>query len=102
MVAWVCERAQASGARSVTVATDDERILRAVEERGFRALMTRAGHPSGTDRVAEAAAALGLAEADVVVNVQGDEPLIEPALIAACPPPATRSMTRHRLATRTW
>ena len=45
--------------------------------------MTRADHPSGTDRIAEAAAALGLGEADIVVNVQGDEPLIEPALIAS-------------------
>lgn len=83
MVAHVCERAQASGARSVTVATDDTRILQAVEQHGFRALMTRAGHLSGTDRIAEAAAALGLAESDIVVNVQGDEPLIEPALIAS-------------------
>jgi 3-deoxy-manno-octulosonate cytidylyltransferase (CMP-KDO synthetase) len=82
MVVRVCERAQASGARGVTVATDDERIRRAVEHFGFRAVMTSAGHPSGTDRVAEAAAAMGLAETDVVVNVQGDEPLIDPGLIA--------------------
>ncbi len=81
MVAHVCERAQASGARSVAVATDDERIFRAVAQAGHRALMTRADHSSGTDRIAEAAAALGLAAGDTVVNVQGDEPLIEPALI---------------------
>jgi len=81
MVVRVCERAVASGARSVAVATDDERILKAVERAGHRALMTRAGHASGTDRIAEAAAALGLAAKDIVVNVQGDEPLIDPGLI---------------------
>jgi 3-deoxy-manno-octulosonate cytidylyltransferase (CMP-KDO synthetase) len=82
MVVHVCERARASGARSVAVATDDRRIVEAVEGAGFRALLTRAEHASGTDRIAEAAAALGLAAQDVVVNVQGDEPLIEPALVA--------------------
>jgi 3-deoxy-manno-octulosonate cytidylyltransferase (CMP-KDO synthetase) len=82
MVVHVCERASASGASSVTVATDDERILQAVKQAGHRALMTRASHASGTDRIAEAAAALGLAGSEIVVNVQGDEPLIEPALIA--------------------
>jgi 3-deoxy-manno-octulosonate cytidylyltransferase (CMP-KDO synthetase) len=81
MVVRVCERAAASGARSVTVATDDARILKAVEQHGHRALMTRGDHPSGTDRIAEAAAALGLAGNEVVVNVQGDEPMIEPGLI---------------------
>jgi 3-deoxy-manno-octulosonate cytidylyltransferase (CMP-KDO synthetase) len=83
MVVRVCERAAASGALSVVVATDDERIQQAVMAHGHRALMTRADHPSGTDRIAEAAAALGLGDADVVVNVQGDEPLIDPALIAS-------------------
>ena len=83
MVIRVCERAQASGAKSVAVATDDARIVQAVKKHGFRALMTRAEHPSGTDRIAEAAALLGLAGDDIVVNVQGDEPLIAPALIAA-------------------
>jgi len=81
MVVRVCERAQASGALSATVATDDHRIVEAVAQHGHRALMTRAGHPSGTDRIAEAAALLGLKDNDVVVNVQGDEPLIEPGLI---------------------
>ena len=81
MVVHVCERARASGARSVAVATDDERIFKAVEQAGHRALMTRAAHPSGTDRIAEAATLLGLAAEDVVVNVQGDEPLIDPGLI---------------------
>ncbi|MFY9317115.1 MAG: 3-deoxy-manno-octulosonate cytidylyltransferase [Burkholderiales bacterium] len=81
MVVHVCERARASGARTVAVATDDGRIREAVERAGFRALMTRADHASGTDRIAEAAAALGLAGEAIVVNVQGDEPLIEPVLI---------------------
>ena len=82
MVVRVCERARASGAKSVTVATDDRRIRAAVEARGFRALMTRRGHASGTDRIAEAAARLRLKADEIVVNVQGDEPLIRPALIA--------------------
>jgi 3-deoxy-manno-octulosonate cytidylyltransferase (CMP-KDO synthetase) len=81
MVVHVCERARASGARSVAVATDDERIFRAVEQAGHRVLMTRADHPSGTDRIAEAATSLGLAAEEIVVNVQGDEPLIDPELI---------------------
>ena len=82
MVVRVCERAKASGAALVAVATDDERIRAAVEESGFRALMTRPDHASGTDRVAEAAARLKLRAGDIVVNVQGDEPLIPPKLIA--------------------
>jgi 3-deoxy-manno-octulosonate cytidylyltransferase (CMP-KDO synthetase) len=81
MVVHVCERARESGALSVAVATDDERIVQAVVQAGHRALMTRADHPSGTDRIAEAAGALGLAGQDIVVNVQGDEPLIDPGLI---------------------
>jgi 3-deoxy-manno-octulosonate cytidylyltransferase (CMP-KDO synthetase) len=83
MVVRVCERAAASGALSVAVATDDEGIRQAVTAHGHRVLMTRADHASGTDRIAEAAATLGLGDADIVVNVQGDEPLIEPALIAS-------------------
>jgi 3-deoxy-manno-octulosonate cytidylyltransferase (CMP-KDO synthetase) len=82
MVVRVCERARASGAQPVCVATDDERIAAAVRAAGFEARMTRADHPSGTDRIAEAAAQLGLADAAIVVNVQGDEPLIAPQLIA--------------------
>jgi len=82
MVVHVCERARASGARSVAVATDDERVREAVARAGFRALMTRAEHASGTDRIAEAVAAQGLGAEEIVVNVQGDEPLIEPRIIA--------------------
>ena len=82
MVVRVCERARESGADAVCVATDDQRIADVVRSHGFEARMTRAEHPSGTDRIAEAAAALGLADEAIVVNVQGDEPLVPPALIA--------------------
>ena len=82
MVVRVCERARASGAQPVSVATDDERIASAVRSAGFDARMTRSDHASGTDRIAEAAVQLGLADETIVVNVQGDEPLIAPALIA--------------------
>ena len=82
MVVHVCERAAKSGAAGVHVATDDERIFEVVKAHGHRAIMTRADHPSGTDRLAEAARKLKLKDNEVVVNVQGDEPLIAPRLIA--------------------
>lgn len=82
MVVRVCERARASGADPVCVATDDTRIADAVRKHGFDVRMTRADHASGTERIAEAAAQLGLADEAIVVNVQGDEPLIAPQLIA--------------------
>jgi 3-deoxy-manno-octulosonate cytidylyltransferase (CMP-KDO synthetase) len=82
MVVRVCEQAAKSGAAAVHVATDDERIAAAVRKHGHSALMTRADHVSGTDRIAEAAQTLKLADDDVVVNVQGDEPLIAPAVVA--------------------
>ena len=81
MVVRVAEQARASGARRVVVATDDARILDAVVARGFDAVMTRANHATGTDRLAEAAALLDLTDDEIVVNVQGDEPLLDPALI---------------------
>jgi 3-deoxy-manno-octulosonate cytidylyltransferase (CMP-KDO synthetase) len=83
MVVHVAERAKDSGARAVVVATDDTEIAHAVEAHGHRAVLTRADHLSGTDRLAEAAQLLGLADDAIVVNVQGDEPLISPALISA-------------------
>jgi 3-deoxy-manno-octulosonate cytidylyltransferase (CMP-KDO synthetase) len=83
MVVRVAERAQASGAERVAVATDDARIAAAVERHGYAACMTRADHPTGTDRLAEAALQLGLPEDAIVVNVQGDEPLLAPDLIRA-------------------
>jgi 3-deoxy-manno-octulosonate cytidylyltransferase (CMP-KDO synthetase) len=82
MVVRVCEQAAKSGAAAVHVATDDERIAAAVREHGHSALMTRSDHVSGTDRIAEAAKLLKLNDAEVVVNVQGDEPLISPQLIS--------------------
>jgi 3-deoxy-manno-octulosonate cytidylyltransferase (CMP-KDO synthetase) len=82
MVVRVCERAKKSGAAAVHVATDDERIAAATRAHGHSVIMTRADHPSGTDRLAEAAKKLRLKDSDVVVNVQGDEPLISPKLIA--------------------
>lgn len=79
LIRWVFERARMSGALDMlVVATDDVRISRAVESFGGRAVMTRPDHPSGTDRVAEAVAKI---EADVVINIQGDEILIEPGVI---------------------
>lgn len=83
MVVRVAERAQQSGARRVCVATDDVRVQSAVEAHGYEALLTRADHPTGTDRLSEAVQLLGLPDEAVVVNVQGDEPLIDPALIDA-------------------
>ena len=82
MIVRVCERAEASGAASVHVATDDARIADAVRAHGHSALMTQASHPSGTDRIAEAAGLAGLGGDDIVVNLQGDEPLMDPALVA--------------------
>lgn len=82
MVVHVCERAAKSGAAAVHVATDDERIASAVRAHGHSALMTRADHASGTERIAQAAGLLGLEDREIVVNVQGDEPLIAPQLIA--------------------
>lgn len=83
MVVRVAERAVLSGASQVTVATDHADIAAACIAHGVSVQMTRADHPSGTDRIAEVAAAQGLAPEAVIVNVQGDEPLIDPGLIAA-------------------
>lgn len=80
MVCRVYDRAsQAKLVSRTLVATDDERILQAVREHGGEAMMTRADHPTGTDRLAEVAASFP--DVDLIINVQGDEPLIEPSLI---------------------
>jgi 3-deoxy-manno-octulosonate cytidylyltransferase (CMP-KDO synthetase) len=81
LVAWVAERAKASGASAVYIATDHDDIAGAVGALGWQALKTSDAHETGTDRLAEAAAILKLADGEIVVNVQGDEPLIDPRLI---------------------
>jgi len=81
MVQWVYEAARrVAGVERVVVATDDDRIADAVAEFGGDAVMTAADHPSGTDRVAEAARQIG---GEIVVNLQGDEPLLDPQVVAA-------------------
>jgi 3-deoxy-manno-octulosonate cytidylyltransferase (CMP-KDO synthetase) len=82
MVVRVAERASECGAAAVVVATDHEAVRDAVERHGFAAMMTRADHPSGTDRLAEVVTRIGLAEDEIVVNLQGDEPLMPPVLVA--------------------
>jgi len=79
MIVRVVERAAQAGAQSVHVATDNERIAEAVRAAGGKAIMTAADHDSGTSRLAEAAARLELDPDEIVVNVQGDEPLLPPA-----------------------
>lgn len=83
MVVRVAEQAAASGAQQILIATDHESILAAAVQHGFQACMTRADHASGTDRIAEVGAREGWGDDTIVVNVQGDEPLIPPALIRA-------------------
>ena len=85
MIQWVYERsALCESVDRVIVATDDERIAEAVVGFGGEVVMTRADHPTGTDRLAEVAESL---DTDLVVNVQGDEPLIDPAMIEAAVAP---------------
>ena len=84
MVLRVVDRARLSRASRVVVATDSDDVARVCAAAGVQVLMTRADHASGSDRLAEACIALELADDAVVVNVQGDEPLIEPSLIDVC------------------
>ena len=84
MVVRVARRAARSGARRVVVAADHADIVAACAAHGVEAVLTRMQHASGSDRLAEACGLLGLDADDVVVNVQGDEPLIDPALVDAC------------------
>lgn len=81
MVQWVYERASAAGASEVLIATDDARIAGAARGFGAQAVMTAAQHASGTDRIAEVARTRGWPGEDIVVNLQGDEPLMPAALI---------------------
>jgi 3-deoxy-manno-octulosonate cytidylyltransferase (CMP-KDO synthetase) len=84
MVVRVMERAFAAGAREVWVATDHEEVALAVRNAGGNALMTRTDHASGTDRLGEVVDVLGWDDKSIIVNVQGDEPLIDPATIVRC------------------
>jgi 3-deoxy-manno-octulosonate cytidylyltransferase (CMP-KDO synthetase) len=81
MIVRVAQQAAATTAASIVVATDDARVERAVTEAGFQAMLTDPAHPSGSDRIMEVAAAMGWPDDSIVVNVQGDEPLIPPAII---------------------
>jgi 3-deoxy-manno-octulosonate cytidylyltransferase (CMP-KDO synthetase) len=81
LLQWVHEAGMASGAAEVVIATDDERILKAAREFGADARMTSPSHPSGTDRIAEVAIAAGWSEDDVIVDLQGDMPMIPPVLV---------------------
>ncbi len=82
MIIRVAERASLSGAKQVLVATDDQRIAKVVKDHKFDCVLTNSNHLSGTDRLVEAAKRLDLLHDEIVVNVQGDEPEIEPKLIA--------------------
>jgi len=81
LIQWVWESACNSGAASVVVATDDERILQAALKFGADCVLTSSRHASGTDRIAEVAQTRGLPAGDIVVNLQGDEPMMPPAVI---------------------
>jgi 3-deoxy-manno-octulosonate cytidylyltransferase (CMP-KDO synthetase) len=82
LIQWVWQRARASGAASVLVATDDERIRSVALTFGAECLMTSQHHASGTDRIAEVARLLGFGPDDIVVNLQGDEPMMPAEVIA--------------------
>jgi 3-deoxy-manno-octulosonate cytidylyltransferase (CMP-KDO synthetase) len=84
MIVRVAQRCATAGARDVVVATDAPEVAAACTAHGVRVVLTRADHATGSDRLAEACELLGLDGDDIVVNVQGDEPLIDVALIAAC------------------
>lgn len=105
MIVRVLERVQSAGADGIWVATDHAGVADAVREAGGQVVMTRADHPSGTDRLAEVVALQGWADDDIVVNVQGDEPLIDPALVRgvaealAADPAAAMATAAHPIAT---
>ena len=103
MIVRVAAAARRTAADGGWVATDAERMAVAVRQHGFEAVMTSANHASGTDRIAEVADQLQWGDADIVVNVQGDEPLLDPALIEAVAvalhddPDAAMATAAHRL-----
>ncbi|MCZ4303630.1 3-deoxy-manno-octulosonate cytidylyltransferase [Zoogloeaceae bacterium G21618-S1] len=104
MIVRVLERVQSAGADEVWVATDHVGVADAVRAAGGQVVMTRPDHPSGTDRLAEVVALQGWADDDIVVNVQGDEPLIDPALVRgvaealAADPAAAMATAAHPIA----
>ena len=106
MVVRVALQARQSAASRVVVAADSSAIVQACEAHGIEAVLTHADHPSGSDRLAQACELLGLHGDDLVVNVQGDEPLIDPALIdavaqvLASAPGASVGTAAHPIATR--
>lgn len=106
MVVRVAMQARQSAAARVVVAADSDAIVQACAAHGVEAVLTRADHPSGSDRLAEACEKLGLSGEDMVVNVQGDEPLIDPALIDAVArvlaqaPQASMGTAAHPIASR--
>jgi 3-deoxy-manno-octulosonate cytidylyltransferase (CMP-KDO synthetase) len=81
LIQWVWQSARAAGAKSVIIATDDARIFDAARGFGAECLMTSPQHTSGTDRIAEVVRAKGFARDDIVVNLQGDEPMMPPAVV---------------------
>ena len=91
MVVRVAQRAQLSGAARVVVACDSPLIVQACQAHAIAAVLTKIDHPSGSDRLAQACDLLGLEDNEVVVNVQGDEPMIDPALISAVADCLTRN-----------
>jgi 3-deoxy-manno-octulosonate cytidylyltransferase (CMP-KDO synthetase) len=98
MILHVCDRARAAGADEIIVATDHEGIRNCVENYGIPALMTRTSHRNGTERIAEVCAVRGWCDADVVVNLQGDEPLV-PATTIRLLATALQSSSNARVAT---
>jgi 3-deoxy-manno-octulosonate cytidylyltransferase (CMP-KDO synthetase) len=81
MIAHVCNRAQEAGADEIVVATDDDRIYKTAIDLGLQGAMTRVDHASGTERIAEVARQRGWRSDEIIVNLQGDEPLLEPSYI---------------------
>ncbi|MCA2470818.1 MULTISPECIES: 3-deoxy-manno-octulosonate cytidylyltransferase, partial [Vibrio] len=81
MVQWVYEQAMQAGADDVIIATDDERVSTAVEQFGGKVCMTSPNHESGTERLAEVVEKMAIAADHIIVNVQGDEPLVPPVII---------------------
>ncbi|WP_194437733.1 3-deoxy-manno-octulosonate cytidylyltransferase [Vibrio fluminensis] len=82
MIQWVYEQAIQAGADNVIIATDDERVEQAAKAFGAQVCMTSPDHESGTERLAEVVKVMGIADDHIIVNVQGDEPLIPPSIIA--------------------